>query len=260
MNCFGNAVTDIGIKKTTNQDSIALEIAQTNYGKAILLIVCDGMGGLEKGEVASSTVITQMIQWFKERFPLLINKVVDMDRLKLDWETIILNLNKRIMEYGVENGIKLGTTLTMMLIFEGRYYIVHVGDSRAYEITNDSIDIITKDQTFIAREIELGRMTAQEALNDPRRNMLLQCIGASNVLEPAYYQGDIKENVVYMLCSDGFRHLIQADEIKVGIRPDNLIDDVQLKKEITSLIELNKQRGETDNISAVAVKLIRKAK
>lgn len=133
--------------------------------------------------------------------------------------------------------------------------IAHVGDSRAYSIT-DSVNQLTEDQTFIAREIKAGRMTAEEAKVHPKRNMLLQCIGASRNVEPQMILGKADKNSVYMLCSDGFRHMLTNEEIYENFNFDNLSDEQAMEKNSRYLIDLVKSRNEKDNITVALIKCI----
>ena len=112
---------------------------------------------------------------------------------------------------------------------------------------------LTNDQTFIAREIKKGTMTLEQAKIDKRRNMLLQCVGASDTLEPEIIVGK-QEKGVYMLCSDGFRHEITEKEIVESLSPINLINKESMHANAKYLIELVKQRNEKDNISVVVIK------
>lgn len=109
-------------------------------------------------------------------------------------------------------------------MYENQYYIIHVGDSRVYLI-NDKVNLLTHDQTFVAREIAAGRMTKEQAKTDSRRSVLLQCVGASPVVEPEFLSGTIQKNAVYMLCSDGFRHQITEEEMLVKIGPSQEADE-----------------------------------
>jgi serine/threonine protein phosphatase PrpC len=140
-----------------------------------------------------------------------------------------------------------------MLITDTHYFIMNVGDSRAYEIS-DTLAQLTNDQTFVAREVALGNMTPEQAEVDERRSVLLQCIGASEEVYPDFFVGQSKKDAVYMLCSDGFRHEITPDEIFAGFHPNVLLNDVAMNQNTLGLIELNKQRNERDNISVVLVR------
>ena len=97
-------------------------------------------------------------------------------------------------------------------------------------------------------------MTEQQAEVDERRSVLLQCIGASEIVKPDMFTGDVKQNASYMLCSDGFRHEIKAEEIYRNFNPSVLTDENIMNQNTLNLIELNKQRMERDNISVVLIR------
>jgi serine/threonine protein phosphatase PrpC len=100
----------------------------------------------------------------------------------------------------------------------------------------------------------MGMITPEQAKTDSRRNVLLQCIGASNVVNPDFFYGETLCNAVYMLCTDGFRHEIAPEEIFANFHPDILRDVNTMKINADYLIDLNKQRQERDNISVVLVR------
>lgn len=253
MNFIVSANTDVGISKTTNQDSLSVKVLNTAQGKMVFAILCDGMGGLEKGEVASASVVRAFDLWVMEELPKLCSAPISDSVIRGQWEKIISEQNERIGKYGKTLGVRLGTTAVVMLITQNRYFILNVGDSRAYEII-DGVRQITADQTFVAREVALGNMTEEQARVDERRSVLLQCVGASEAVYPDMFFGDVQEGSVYMLCCDGFRHEITNEEIYERFRPDVLLSDVVMSENTVSLIELNKSRRERDNISVVLVR------
>lgn len=257
MNFVVELHTDVGIKKTTNQDSMCIKEARTDNGTVFLAVICDGMGGLEKGEVASATVIHAFSNWFEQELPYALSKKEYIEEVRYRWERIIKEQNQNIADYGRKSRIQLGSTITALLFFEdGRYLIGHVGDSRAYRITNENINILTEDQTVVAKEVRQGEITPEQAECDPRRNVLLQCIGASRIVEPDFIVGQYEVNECYMLCSDGFRHVVSPNEIKEAFSPVNNTDEKQMKQNIIRMIECNKEREETDNISVILIKTI----
>lgn len=254
MNFIISANTDIGTTKQTNQDSLSVKVINTSQGRMAFAILCDGMGGLEKGEVASASVIRAFDCWVSTELPRLCESPQIQDsEIRMQWERIVEELNHTIMTYGARQGVKLGTTVVAMLLTQNRYYILNVGDSRAYELTA-GIRQITQDQTFVAREVALGNMTEEQAKTDERRNVLLQCVGASDVVYPEMYFGDVQENAVYMLCSDGFRHEVSAEEIYEKLQPNVLFDEYTMSQNSLALIELTKKRQERDNISVALVR------
>ena len=253
MNFIVTGNTDIGLTKSTNQDSMSIKIINTKQGRMVLVVLCDGMGGLDKGEVASASVVRAFDKWVREALPELTENPLDDPTVRSQWERIVNEQNEKIKAYGAGLGIKLGTTLTAMLITQTRYYVINVGDSRAYELFN-GIRQITNDQTFVAREVALGNMTEEEARNDSRRSVLLQCIGASDQVFPDMFFGDVRQNAVYMLCCDGFRHEITAEEMYDRFLPDKLLTEDMMNRASLELIELNKQRQERDNITVALVR------
>lgn len=253
MNFIVSANTDVGISRSNNQDSLSVKVINTPQGRMTFAIMCDGMGGLEKGEVASASVIHAFDNWVQNELSLLCHEPIQDSVIRSQWNKIIDEQNKAIANYGALHGTRMGTTAVIMLLTQNRYYIMNVGDSRAYEIT-DSAKQITEDQTLLAREVALGNMTEEEAKHDSRGNILLQCIGASEVVYPDMFFDDVKTDAVYMLCSDGFRHVITPEEIYEKLQPACLLDENTMNTQVRELIELNKQRLEKDNISVVTVR------
>lgn len=253
MNYLAVAKTDVGIVKKTNQDSLTVKKANI-YGEPVLFaVLCDGMGGLEQGEVASATVIRRFENWFLSDFPRLLKNGFSHDALRIQWEDLITELNETIQTYGRQNGIRLGTTITALLLYDECYYIIHVGDSRAYEIGKE-LTVLTQDQTVVAMEIKKGLLTEEQANADPRRSILLQCVGASDVVVPDFYMGETREDAVYMLCTDGFRHEISKEEIQSCFSPSVLHTKEEMEYYAQYLIDLNKSRNERDNITVVLVR------
>lgn len=246
--------TDVGIKKKNNQDSLAIKIAETPNGQAAFAIICDGMGGLAKGELASKAVINAYCGWFEHDFVKLVRTgTFNTAILKEQWDRIAVTENEKLKAYGESRGIMIGTTLSAILMYEDRYYIIHVGDSRVYELT-DKMEQLTQDQTLVAREIAAGRLTPEQAETDSRRSILLQCVGASPVVEPDFIRGYITQNASYLLCSDGFRHKISGDEIMAKLSPLAAPDEDKMKEGCIFLTDLVKYRKETDNITVLLVK------
>lgn len=250
--------TDVGIKKETNQDSCCIKEAVTDNGTVLMAVICDGMGGLAKGEVASTTLIRIFSSWFENELPEILAMPKPLDEVEHRWDRIIKEQNQNIAAYGKSLNLQLGSTITAMLIFEDNNYIIaHVGDSRVYRITDESVEALTEDQTVVAKEVRQGKLTPEQVESDPRRNVLLQCVGASRIVEPEFYYGSVDSDECYMLCSDGFRHVITSEEILKAFAPSNNNTEEQMNTHIIDLIELNKFRHENDNITALLIKTVR---
>lgn len=246
--------TDVGIKKKTNQDSILLKGGAAEKEELLLAVICDGMGGMEKGELASATVVRAFSDWFENDY-MNSSMTVSDEMIKKQWQDILEDVNSRLITYGKENQLQLGTTVSAILLKDnGQYVFGHVGDTRIYTLS-DTLQQLTEDHTFIAREIKRGNMTIEEAKKDNRRNVLLQCIGVNEFFEPQYENGRLAHGTALLLCSDGFRHMLSEDEISESLNPHKNLDEAQVKEKLREMIEWNKQRMETDNISAIYIKL-----
>lgn len=246
--------TDIGIKKKTNQDSLMIKGIADGTHEILLAVLCDGMGGMEKGELASATVIRAFSDWFMDVYREK-NLEWSMGEIQEQWQELFEDSNTKLIQYGADAGIQLGTTATAALLLpQGIYLIGHIGDTRAYRVC-DRLEQLTEDHSFVAREIKRGNMTPEEALKDSRRNVLLQCIGVNQYIEPQFVQGTMNKGEALLLCSDGFRHVVSETEIFESLHPDQMWDENGIKRELIELVELNKRRHETDNISAIYVKL-----
>lgn len=245
--------TDIGRFKQINQDSLSVKIVNSPHGKIVFALVCDGMGGLEHGELASKETILAMNQWFQNEFAMLVsqNKVTE-ENLYKQWREEVESVNDRLSAYAQTQGVSMGTTLTALLLYRGHYYICHVGDSRIYKIA-DRIVQITEDHSLVAREVELGYLTKEQALVDPRRSVLLQCVGASETVKPQFEKGQIPERGTFVLSSDGFVHMLSEEEIFHYFHPDSIRNKEQLTAICKEATEVVMERGERDNITVVAI-------
>lgn len=252
MRFIATADSDVGISKNTNQDSVLIKHATCELGEVLMAIVCDGMGGLSKGELASATVIRTFSQWFDNELSFELEDV-DMNVIGAKWSLLLKELNVNILEYSKSIGEEgMGTTFSGILFVGNEYVIVHVGDTRIYHIAS-RLEQLTLDHTFIAREISKGTMTIEQAKTDKRRNLLLQCVGASKVVEPDVLIGKTGKGV-YLLCSDGFRHEITEAEMFESLNPINLMNKEAMHSNAKYLIEQVKSREEKDNISVILIK------
>lgn len=248
--------TDVGIERETNQDSLCIQHAQTKHGEVLMGVVCDGMGGLEKGELASAEVIRAFCRWFQKELPGILGIPDCMQEICYGWERIIQAQNQNIAAYGRRNRIQLGTTVTAMLFLPGGEYVLcHVGDTRAYRITNWSAEQLTQDHTLVDRWVREGKITEAEANDHPDRNVLVRCIGVSRSVKPDIQTGRAMAGECYLLCSDGFRHEVSSEEFCRLFAQDSAPDEAAMQRMLEHMTQVNIERGETDNVSALLVRL-----
>lgn len=257
--------TDKGTVKEVNQDSTMVKVANSDrYGRIVLGALCDGMGGLSHGELASSMFVDRMQAWFSQELPMVLSRTNATQKLDesdenddiiediaREWQAIAIDMNKQIFDYGMEHNAPLGTTAVVFIVLGNEYVIMNIGDSRAYMFTGDELTLLTHDQSVIQDMIDRGMMTPEEAENSPQKSVLLQCVGASDNVAPQFVRGGITEDSSIILCSDGFWRKLKQEEIIDLLKPENCTDEEVMKKNLDELVELVKSRKETDNISAV---------
>ena len=258
MNFLTATHTDVGTRKKTNQDSMIIMQAETKLGNVLFASVCDGMGGLAKGEVASAAMVNAFARWFEKDLPALLEQnadgTVQEESLWKQWSALIDSTSRSIEAYGRDIHIVLGTTAVGVLVIGEDYYTLNVGDSRVYLLA-DNIYQLTKDQTYVQREMDAGRMTFEQTLTDPQRSVLLQCIGASQIVRPVFSHGKTAAGHVFLLCCDGFRHVIAPQEFYQAFHPSQMTNEEIMKQRLVEMTHLNIERREDDNISALLVKL-----
>lgn len=249
-------VSDTGICRKVNQDACCVRIMRIAEYTLVMAAVCDGVGGLQEGDYASRSTIQSLHNWFDYTVSKSIqgkNEEQLFNFLQEEAEQCIQNQNNIIYEYAKENNIRMGTTLTLIIIVNCRYFIAQIGDSRAYCI-REGLTQLTEDQSVIMQEIKAGRLSEKAAKHDKRRNVILQCIGASEELHTVYNTGEIYVGDVIFLCSDGFVHEMEDEEIQDFFCPRLLVDRLSVKKRIKDAIFEVKKRGEKDNITVVLIK------
>lgn len=254
--------TDVGIKKEVNQDSLIIRKAMTEVGEVTFISVCDGMGGLSFGELASAEAVNVLNSWFDEDLPELLMEGISDQSFKDSISLRIEEADEKISQYGREHNADCGTTMTAILLYNGHYATVNVGDSRIYKLSSKRIEQLTHDQSVVQQLLDSGQITVEESETHPQRSVLLQCVGIGETAVPDFTFGSYEEGDVFFACSDGFRHKLTADEMYQALYANRRtdIEDIEnvheRKKDLVDrleyLIKVVKERGERDNITVVA--------
>ena len=231
-------LTDTGRVRSHNEDSVTIV---KNASGEHLMIVADGMGGHRAGEIASSMVVTQI----GTRFSNLSTIGSKMDAVKWLKENVD-EVNASILKYGEEHteSMGLGTTVVMALLTKDFLIFVNIGDSSGYVLKNKVLHKITKEHTLVNFLVETGELTPEEAINHPKKNVLMQALGASEKQELDIF--DVDPNVdAILLVTDGLTNMLTMDQV------EKVLNDEELKYEdkLIKLIRKCNARGGTDNIS-----------
>jgi serine/threonine protein phosphatase PrpC len=224
-------------------------------GSLSLAIVCDGVGGLASGELASATVVHRLAQWFDDglRALLRVGELSQVfERVQDAWCEMLSKINADIRTFAIRNGQVIGTTFTGMLIFNGEYLVCQVGDCRAYEIKASRIIRLTEDQTFANYHLARGLMTAEELEQHPQRKMLMQSVGTQDVLEPVFSRGLYDEDAVYVLCCDGIYRRLAEGELAHLFGESSRMSRDMMHERCARVAWNVLERGERDNVTIVA--------
>ena len=241
--------TDVGIKKKVNQDSLIIRKAMTEIGEITFVSVCDGMGGLSFGELASAEAVNILNSWFDEDLPELLMEGISDQSFKDSILQRIEEADEKIFRYGSEHNASCGTTMTAILIYNNRYATVNIGDSRIYKLDSDKIEQLTHDQSVVQDKIDKGEITEEEARTHKARNVLLQCIGLGDAVTPGFSFGNYSDGDIFFACSDGFRHRLMEEEMAKLYNPKDVVGQEELMERAAYGVKLNMERGETDNIT-----------
>ena len=231
-------LTDTGKVRSHNEDSVTIV---KNSANEMLMIVADGMGGHRAGEVASSMVVTHMGARFSE-LSTIGTKLDAANWLKENVDEI----NNNIIKYGEENpdSSGLGTTVVMALLTKEFLIFCNIGDSSGFVLKNGVLHKITKEHTLVNFLVETGELSPEEALNHPKKNVLMKALGAADKQELDVF--DVDPNVdAIMLASDGLTNMLSKDQIEKVLNEEGINEEEKLIK----LIKKCNARGGTDNIS-----------
>jgi len=248
---FGQA-TDIGLVRNNNQDSV-FSLFSTNrsvderpdFG---LFLVADGMGGHHDGEKASAiTAHTVALQVMTTIFtPLLTGDSTNQPPISEALTTAIEKANLEVIK-NVPDG---GTTLTSAIIIGDLAYVAHVGDSRIYLLTKDSIEQLTRDHSLVQRLIELDQLTPEEASEHPNKNMLYRALGQNEAVEVDTLTRRLPPKSRLLFCSDGLWNQVEEKDIVEVVK-----QTTNPQEACNKLIALANKRGGADNVTVILLQM-----
>lgn len=231
------ARSDVGRVRSKNDDS--------GYAGHYLAVVADGMGGHVGGDVASATTVLDLAPLDRAGFEgnagiYLADEIVNANIIMNE----LVSLNPRLAG--------MGTTCTALLIDGDQIEMAHIGDSRAYRLRDGVFEQITTDHTFVQRLLQEGRITAEEAVIHPHKNVIMRVLGdvdASPELELRTLDAQVGEK--WVLSSDGLDAVVSIEEIEAVMRSTG-----DLRQMVDVLVDMTLERGAPDNVTVVALSVI----
>lgn len=256
MGFFWVKKTDIGTTRSVNQDCIYANSIKTQIGHAFFGVVCDGVGGLSDGEIASNTVVSLFSSWFEEEFKYILSDKNVTENVIMQWEKLIDTAQQQIGAIIKANGASMGTTLSALLIIGDNYIAAQIGDSRIYRYNSESITNITTDHSVVMEMVQKGLMTYDEASTSKKKNMITRCIGPANNIIADYFCGLVRKNDCFFLSSDGFHGGLPSKLLNNMVVTISKEKNKKIEKMIDLAFEYKKSIGEKDNISLIYIKII----
>lgn len=239
--------TDVGRRRTTNQDSVGIFF---NQEQIRLAIVADGMGGHQAGDIASQLTVSDLGNIWRE------TSLTDQEEVIRWLLENIQRLNEKIFEEGQGNPRQagMGTTIVAAVLLGTTVVLANVGDSRSYLIRQGTIKQVTEDHSLVNELVKTGEITEEMALNHPRKNVLVRSLGIPGTVEIDVTSFELLEGDRLLLCSDGLSNMVSDDTMLTII---SQTDD--LKQAVEALIKQANEAGGRDNITALLVDYERKA-
>jgi PPM family protein phosphatase len=251
---YASFITDVGVVREANEDSYFVQdwhyVSQTRQLSHGIFIVADGMGGAQAGEYASAMATREVSNIVNESFEKLKrNPEQELNLLDI-LEEGIKQANRNIYEAARRNSELqgMGTTVTAAIVYRGVVYIGHVGDSRAYLLSKDDIQKVTRDHSLVGRLLEIGQITEEEAAVHPQRNLIYRSLGAYPNVEVDLYERPFVPGTSLLLCSDGLVEHVKDAEIHEMVlqAPDKW-------RACNKLVNTANIRGGDDNTTIILV-------
>ena len=260
MKIISGVYWDKGRRKE-NQDSLMLEQVYTVRGRVLLAVISDGIGGLKEGETASGIVIEKLRQSFYQEILTLIGRGRGMKAVERGFLRCFYEMNQILNGYGKSREIRLGATVSLLFIWNRHYLLMHLGDSRIYQIQRKkdrewkkirNRNGITAGKES-GRQKESGRENVMKLSNDhsDEAGRLTKCMGSFAYQYPDSKKGKIKRNTGFLLCTDGFYHFVTEKMLGGIFEPVEFVEGEQIEKRLKELAGYAGKQGEKDNISAV---------
>lgn len=236
--------TDRGRVRDHNEDFIIrLEPTTPEEEEAYgwVYIVADGVGGADAGEFASEFASTQTLAHYEEDVEqehFGHRMVKSMHSANTDLRTLVAERNE---------GKRMATTMVSAIVTDGRAYIANVGDSRGYHWRDNSLRQITKDQSLVAKLLEEGAITEEEAVTHPHRNVILFSIGSEKTPKIDLFEIALTLGDKVFLCSDGLTRHVSDEEISA------VLENNDLEQAAAQLVQTANDRGGQDNITVAII-------
>ena len=238
------ALTDTGRVRTNNEDAVAI------HENVQLVLLADGMGGYNAGEVASGMAINvigaELAQWLEEA-----PAAVSIAEVRRALQTCVDNANQAIFGASLANPqyLGMGTTLVVGVFWAGRLILGHIGDSRCYRLRGNELRQITRDHSWLQEQIDLGLLTPAQAAMSGLGNLVTRALGVDSAVHPEINEFPVEPQDLFILCSDGLTDMVGDDTLAELARLP-----IALAEKARRMVATANAMGGRDNISVLLVR------
>jgi len=221
------------------------------------VVLADGMGGYNAGEVASGMATSLISDGLQETWNPRESERLGRDQAKADTERLIAEqiarANNAIFTTSQNNPecAGMGTTLVVTLFFDGFMTVAHIGDSRLYRLRGDTMEQVTRDHSLLQEQLDSGLITPEEAKLSQNKNLVTRALGIDPTVDPELHVYETQVGDTYLLCSDGLSDMVEDEEIRVTLV--TLRSNPNLT--VQQLIQTANDNGGRDNISAMLIRV-----
>jgi len=243
--------TDAGLVRAHNEDSVACEPI------CGLVVLADGMGGYNAGEVASgiavSVVATEIKHHLQNASPIGRDEATGEELGVSLLRNFIQKANVSIFHASQSQPqyAGMGTTIVSGLFYDNRVAVGHVGDSRMYRLRGEMMEAITRDHSLLQEQIDGGIISAADARFSKNKNLVTRAVGIAAEVEPEVHVHDVMTGDIYLLCSDGLNDMVEDEDIQSVLYA--MQGNLPLAAE--QLVQMAKDNGGRDNVSVILVKV-----
>lgn len=245
--------TDPGMVRSHNEDSVAADPANG------LVVLADGMGGYNAGEVASgmaTTVITtEMQQLFARMKPYDVEPETQKTVAPQLVREQVMKANASIYHAAQSQPqyAGMGTTLVVCLFYDNKVLVAHLGDSRLYRMRDSGLKQITRDHSLLQEQIDSGLITSEQAKHAQHKNLVTKALGIDPTVEPEIREYETRPGDIYLLCSDGLCDMVDDGDISMTLEALG----ANLKLAAQQLVQMANDNGGKDNVSVILVRVLR---
>jgi protein phosphatase len=243
--------TNPGMIRSHNEDSVTYDAPSG------LVVLADGMGGYNAGEVASGIAVSVISSEIRHHLESVKPEKIEASSGE-EMAVVLLRENVKKANTSIFNAATsqpqysgMGTTVVTGLFYDDRVAVAHVGDSRMYRLRGETFETVTKDHSLLQEQIDSGMISKEDARTSKNKNLVTRAVGIDADVVPEIHVYDVQVGDIYLFCSDGLNDMVEDEEIGSTLQ----MLKANLPLAATELVQMANDNGGRDNVSVILVKV-----